>query len=226
MLSPSARQALRSAWGFVWTSCDEIVHQCDLESYDPPRASFGGNIEIAEPENPLVELFRICPQFLSTAKRYLDSGFHVMLLRIDGKPMGYVWWHDNRVAHPHPTLERYGIGLQDDEAYLFNLFVLPQCRAGGTAGAFFAQFLRELRDRGVRRTYGFVDYVNLPARWMFSAHGWKSLFRFKGVVIGNSLLITSNHFFVNCNLLAMIDRKRRRIVREFVPIGLKIHRGQ
>ncbi len=179
----------------------------------------GKDVEAVVSDDPLPAISRIDPEFTATAEQFLQNGFHPIICRNHGREIGYVWWHDKEVKEPHPCLDRLGICLNDKDVYFFNMYVAPEFREAGVAGAFFADLMHKMRDRGYVRAFGFVAYNNVPARWMYTAHGWKTLLRFRGIVIGNTVLVSKWALFLNSDVLGHINKRWSRIVSEFVPIG-------
>jgi GNAT superfamily N-acetyltransferase len=212
------RDPLRRFKRCVWYDLDELVLARDLLSYSTSAMAARVAIDVEEPKNPLPQIIEIDPKIKDTANRFLNCGFRAMTCRTDGVPAGYIWLHDMAPSQQHPSVERFEIQLKQDDIYLFNFYVAPEFRKGGVAGAFFARVLSRLRDDGFKRAYGFVAYHNIPARWTYFTHGWQTVDRFTGSVVCNAVLFSNRGVFYNTSLLGKIDRRRRRVVSEFLPI--------
>jgi GNAT superfamily N-acetyltransferase len=104
----------------------------------------------------------------------MATGAGAFLGFLDDQLIGYIWWSQARgLADVEPRFARYGIELEDDEVYGFDLFVAPEYRGQGATIWFLASVEAELSRRGYGRMWGYVESTNLPARWLFSIHGYK-----------------------------------------------------
>jgi len=225
-LSLAVRAALRRLSRLICRRSDELVMVRDLLSYSPPAAAAAIRVDIQEPANPLVDITRINPDLSATADRFLKCGFRVLVCRIDGMSVGYIWLHDNAVGEPHPALDRFGIQLESNDVYLFNFYVSPEFRKGGVAAALFAGTLMRLRDCGYERAYGFVAYTNIPAPWMHYVHGYQTIYRFTGCVLANAVLMSNRGLFFSTSLLGHFNWRYRRVVKEFLPLRHRLHIAQ
>jgi GNAT superfamily N-acetyltransferase len=61
-----------------------------------------------------------------------------------------------------------GVELGVGDIYGSDLFLLEEHRGGGAAADFLRQIEASLRDRGYRRSWGYVVSDNRPARWIYS----------------------------------------------------------
>jgi GNAT superfamily N-acetyltransferase len=103
------------------------------------------------------------------------SGYRGFVVNLDGEAIGYFWWIDKRIAPQHPHLVRYEIDLGSDEAYCFQYFIAPDYRGEGLANDVLASIEAELHQLGYKRLWGYVESVNLPARWLYSVTGWDTV---------------------------------------------------
>jgi GNAT superfamily N-acetyltransferase len=213
---------LRRTKHFLWHVVDQRVLALDLASYRPPKTMAQTPIDVAESEEPLREIDQVAPSFSGTAERFVAAGFRPLVCCVGGEPAGYVFVHDDTVPQPHPSLDRFGLRLRPGEVYLFNLFVHPDHRKGGVAAGFFATTLQRLRDQGFRRAYGFVEAGNVPASWMYTAHGWQTMDCFKGTAILNAMIVSNRGVLLSTRLLGGLIRHKGRIVPEFVPWRLAL----
>lgn len=208
----------RRATRFLRRDVDELVLDLELEKYRPPAALATVSVEVREVSDPLADIAQIDPALTATARCFLERNYRAVICRSNGVPAGYLWLHDRNVSEPHPPLDRFEVRLEDGDVYLFNFYVAPAHRKGGVAGAFFAAALSQLRKQGYRRALGFVVGRNIPARWMYTAHGWRTRLRFTGRIYGNALLMSDRGLFVSTALLGLFNRSSRRVVTEFLPL--------
>jgi GNAT superfamily N-acetyltransferase len=218
ILPPGMRSILRRLKRCFWFRLDELVLRRDLTSYTAPAASAAIHVDIDEPADPMPDIVRINPGLVKVSRRFLLRGYRAFICRINDVPAGYLWVHDASIADRHPSLDRFEIALGPRDAYLFNFFVLPEFRSGGVAGAFFAGMLTRLRDRGYRRACGFVVYDNIPARWMYAAHGWQTVYRFAGTAIASAVLLSNRGRYYSSVLLGILLPGFRRAVPEYLPL--------
>jgi GNAT superfamily N-acetyltransferase len=130
---------------------------------------------------------------------YLDNGYRAVLAEVDGKAVGYVWWHDHQLdrASLHPQVSRLGIELKPGEAYSFDLFLLPQHRGGGVSNDLFGLFRRHLRDAGYTKVYGIATSTNLPALWIHKVHGYRTVKKIEvRLLCGHSLMWSGGHLYL------------------------------
>jgi GNAT superfamily N-acetyltransferase len=185
----------------------------------PPIVTLQRTVDVRPPDDPLPIIGQINAEFVPTARRFLERGFRVYIGWVHGQPVGYIWVHDATVTEAHPSLDRFGIRLRRNEAYLFNFYISPQSRGGGVAGAFLGIVLLRLQESGYERAYGYVDWKNIAARWTYTSSGWKTIYRIKGSVLGGTIMRSNRGWFLSTSLLRQIDRHYERVVPEFLPFG-------
>jgi GNAT superfamily N-acetyltransferase len=101
-----------------------------------------------------------------------DKGYRGFLIRREQEAIGYFWWVDGRTAARHPDPATFHIDLRDDDVYGFSYFIARDHRGGGVAMDGLRAIEAELARLGYRRMWGFVDFANTPARWLYSVDGW------------------------------------------------------
>jgi len=128
---------------------------------------------------------------------YVQRGYRALFAEVDGRIVGHIWWVDANFPsdRAHPDLARLGIRLGPREAYVFNFFLEPGCRGGGSANEFLSRFEQHLRSRGFERVWGFVAGDNKPARWLYSLCGWKPQRVIHSVEIARYLLLSQTGVF-------------------------------
>ncbi len=177
----------------------EVVMVKDLAS---DKSVVKGEMRVFEGDRQAVE--RFCGQHdelqrqWSKCASYLDNGYHALLAEVDGEVVGHIWWHDHRLdpANVHPHLVRYGLELEPDTAWGFDLYLLPDSRGRGASNDFFALFRRTLRDLGYTKVYGHVDAKNLPAVWLHKLQGYKKVKTVEGRLYCKCLLHSDGRWLI------------------------------
>jgi GNAT superfamily N-acetyltransferase len=110
------------------------------------------------------------------APEFLRRGYRNLVLARNGDVVGDVWYVTRataRTREAHPHVQKFGLDLGDDGVYLFDMHVSSGARGGGLATYFMAAALSHLRERGMRRAYGYFVADNLPALWVHRLLGWR-----------------------------------------------------
>lgn len=130
--------------------------------------------------------------------RYFDRGYNGFLAFQGDQPIGYLWWVDDRPnpAGSQPELRTYAIRLTQGEVYAFDFYIAPPFRGGSRALEFFARAQDHLRDQGYSRVFGLVDVEKRPARWIYSALGWKTIRTMVGHTVFSSIGILDGRVFL------------------------------
>lgn len=107
-------------------------------------------------------------------RKNLARGLHGFVGLRDGEIVGYYWWIDADGADAHPDLAWLGsaVDLQQDDVYGSDFYILPAHRKGGAANEFLFHVETALRERGFERIWGYVDFGNRQARWLYSSRGY------------------------------------------------------
>jgi GNAT superfamily N-acetyltransferase len=160
-----------------------IVLLKDLDSIVAPRQPGGLRVVDMEPGHlsALSEVNR--RRGAPHADRYFETsiakGFHGFVAFKGDELVGYYWWveHDSDPPHPDIWLLGEGFEMEPGDVYGSSLFLLEEHRGRGAAGDFLHQVETDLRDRGFRRIWGYVDATNRPARWLYSTRGYRSMWK-------------------------------------------------
>lgn len=110
--------------------------------------------------------------------RNLDGGYQGFAMVKGNEVVGDLWCFIPQATlrkKKHPDLEWLDIRLNDEEAYLFDLYVKPEARGKGLANLFLWKTLNLLKERGVTKVYGYYLKNNLPALWAHRIMGYKEL---------------------------------------------------
>jgi GNAT superfamily N-acetyltransferase len=164
----------------LYVKTDEIVLRKELVSGEPP-ATRTMRLEEAEAHHlPLLAEFNRRQCNTSRTRRFekgLAEGKRALLGFRDGTLIGYIWWHDATQAADGFYLTRFGVDLAESDVYGYDLFIAPEHRGHGTPAHFIAGVEAELARLGYRRMYGFVDGLNVPARWLWTTSGHEVVMR-------------------------------------------------
>lgn len=132
------------------------------------------------PEEPLVfdeytEFIRLDNQNLRLYKKksgienfsyYCQKGAECLAAFRNNECIGYQWWtRDNSFA----DIQKLGIRLAKDEAYLFDLFVSPDYRGTLLPKILVREVFSHLITVGVNKIYGFYFSDNIKALWWHRA---------------------------------------------------------
>ena len=124
------------------------------------------------------------------------SGCQCLMMLRDGDVVGHYWWVGREAGARHRHVIRYGIALEDDDAYLFGLFLDPRDRGGGNSASWLRRVEQELRGLGYARIWGMVEAHNAPARWLFATSGYRVVKRISGRAPGSRLFFRGRSVLV------------------------------
>jgi GNAT superfamily N-acetyltransferase len=129
---------------------------------------------------------------------YARNGYRGFLAFREGVPIGLMWWVDGRIParNNHPHLKRFAIQLGAGDAYLFDFFIRPEYRGGGSANEFMTRIEAALGSLGYERLLGCVDVDNKQARWLYSLLGWQDLRTHHCWALFSFMLLTNHALFV------------------------------
>jgi len=127
----------------------------------------------------------LAERMMKTASRRLKlsvnskAGYYAYAVVCNGEIIGDIWCATAKQTQRkpvHPDLPWLGIDSQDDgEAYMFDMYVIPDSRGKVTTTYLLANALNHLKKNGYRRVYGFYEKDNLPALWTHRLFGYAEL---------------------------------------------------
>jgi GNAT superfamily N-acetyltransferase len=112
------------------------------------------------------------------ALKYLDEGYRAFALFKEGKIFGDVWYSTNKTAggrFVHCDLDMLGITLQDDEVYMFDMYVRPIERGKALAAPLLGNAGYDLGQQGYVKAFGYFVEDNVPALWVHRVLKYKEL---------------------------------------------------
>jgi GNAT superfamily N-acetyltransferase len=112
------------------------------------------------------------------APGYFKKGYKSFIIIKDDQIIGDIWYVTRASAKHnqiHPHLKWFEIDLNNDEVYMFDMFVTPDKRGKDLTTYFLNSVLHKLNSRGFTKSYGYfvADYV--PALWVHRLLGYKEL---------------------------------------------------
>lgn len=130
---------------------------------------------------------------------YLDNGFYGFLAEINGEIIGYIWWGDTKTKFDFDP-QGYGfyarqVKMAPTDTFGFDLFMAPKNRNAKIALEFLSRAFFAAQKLGYLRNYGYVVDKNMPARWIYSAAGFKEIGRIKVRRIFVYFLFKNKNYF-------------------------------
>jgi GNAT superfamily N-acetyltransferase len=110
--------------------------------------------------------------------RNTQSGYYAYAVVSKGEIIGDIWCATPREVQTdpiHPDLPWLGITCGKNEAYMFDMFVIPDSRGKVITSFLLGSALSHLKEEGFDRVYGFYEKNNLPALWTHRLFGYSEL---------------------------------------------------
>jgi len=110
--------------------------------------------------------------------RNTQSGYYAYAVVSDGEIIGDIWCATPREVQTdpiHPDLPWLGITCGKNEAYMFDMFVIPGSRGKVITSFLLGSALSHLKEEGFNKVYGFYEKNNLPALWTHRLFGYSEL---------------------------------------------------
>ena len=97
---------------------------------------------------------------------YCKRGARCLIALQEGRYVGHQWW---TFQNGFIDLEKLDVKLLDNDAYLFDLFVLPEHRGSAVPKMVAWETYNHLISLGIQRIYGFYFSDNIQALWWHRA---------------------------------------------------------
>jgi GNAT superfamily N-acetyltransferase len=113
-----------------------------------------------------------------------QAGYYAYAVVSNGEIIGDIWCASPREvqADPiHPDLPWLGITGTKNDAYMFDMYVIPDSRGKVITSFLLGNALSHLKDDGFERVYGFYEKSNLPALWTHRLFGYSELGKRKSI---------------------------------------------
>ena len=109
----------------------------------------------------------------------VEDGYKGFALVRGNHVLGYVWFSNGE--NGHPDLRWMEVPLGEKEVYMFNPYVRPEERVGGTAFILLKNAYNALKNQGITKVYCCcpTDNLHLAVRWVYKTLGFKEISRFK-----------------------------------------------
>jgi len=116
--------------------------------------------------------------------RNTKAGYYAYAVATKGEIIGDIWCATKKQVGRipiHPDLPWLGIECQDNEAYMFDMYVVPDSRGKAVTSYLLSSALNHLKKNGYTKVYGFYEQDNLPALWTHRLFGYSELEKRKAV---------------------------------------------
>ena len=113
-----------------------------------------------------------------------QSGYYDYAVVSHGEIIGDIWCATPREVKEdpiHPDLPWLGITCGKNDAYMFDMFVVPDSRGKVVTSCLLGGALSHLKEAGFEKVYGFYEKNNLPALWTHRLFGYKELGKRKSI---------------------------------------------
>jgi GNAT superfamily N-acetyltransferase len=113
-----------------------------------------------------------------------QSGFYAYAVVSNGEIIGDIWCatpRDVKRNPIHPDLPWLGITSGNNDAYMFDMYVIPDSRGKVITSFLLGSALSNLKEQGFDKVYGFYEKNNLPALWTHRLFGYSELGKRKSV---------------------------------------------
>jgi GNAT superfamily N-acetyltransferase len=107
-----------------------------------------------------------------------QSGFYAFAVVSNGEIIGDIWCATPRevMTEPiHSDLPWLGITCGKNDAYMFDMYVVPDSRGKVVTSYLLGSALTHLKQAGFDKVYGFYEKNNLPALWTHRLFGYSEL---------------------------------------------------
>jgi GNAT superfamily N-acetyltransferase len=125
----------------------------------------------------------LAPEIHTTSRRLklernTAAGYYAYAVRSNGEIIGDIWCATpgSINCNPiHPDLAWLGISCEKDEAYMYDMFVVPGSRGKVITSFLLGNALNHLKKAGYQKVYGFYEKDNLPALWTHRLFGYSEM---------------------------------------------------
>ena len=110
--------------------------------------------------------------------RNTQSGDYAYAVVSNGEIIGDIWCVTPREVQTdpiHPDLPWLGITCGKNEAYMYDMYVIPDSRGKVITSFLLGSALSHLKEEGFDKVYGFYEKNNLPALWTHRLFGYSEL---------------------------------------------------
>ena len=107
-----------------------------------------------------------------------QSGYYAYAVASNGEIIGDIWCATPRSVNVdpiHPDLPWLGITCGEKDAYMFDMYVIPDSRGKVITSYLLGGALHHLKQDGFDKVYGFYEKNNLAALWTHRLFGYSEL---------------------------------------------------
>ncbi|MDG5467426.1 hypothetical protein P9J64_03735 [Deltaproteobacteria bacterium IMCC39524] len=154
--------------------CKDLSTLKDLKSFD-----LGDSLRLVEISLETIKSLRLHYPLKSRGQKAnynLKKGIKSYALLDQDFVLADVWYVDgSSTTAKHKDLNLFQIDLMPDEVYMFDLYLAQDKRGRATATTFMSLVLGELKERGIKKAYGYFLKDNTPALWVHRLLGYEEL---------------------------------------------------
>jgi len=126
---------------------------------------------------------KLAPEVRTTSRRIklqrnTAAGYYAYAVRCNGEIIGDIWCATPGAINSspvHPDLAWLGICCEKNEAYMYDMYVVPGSRGKVITSFLLGNALNHLKNSGYQKVYGFYEKDNLPALWTHRLFGYSEL---------------------------------------------------
>lgn len=173
----------------IYVRTEELINEIDINA--ERRVSLKNELEIQSMEEKhmedLLEIYKQADIYDDDPRdlisRYFKNNCKCFIATRNNNFIGHTWWGNNKMRFefdsPDFRFIRDEIELKDDDAYMWDFFIVPKERSGGYAFEFMSKVLLALNKEGYNRVTGCVPLTPVfrSARWIYSLLGAKEVKR-------------------------------------------------
>jgi GNAT superfamily N-acetyltransferase len=185
--------------GLLQRRSERIFSKMLTPAAHPPGAADLRAVVIAAPSARLLRalpaMWRKQVAFTARFRRYLDARIGCVLICEDDAIVGCAWFTRRATAiEHHPRLLRLGVDLRDDDAFVFDLRMLPAHRNRGAAGLLLVE--EEMRGHGFRRALLCLPAHDRRALAQCADLGWGEVRTVRSWLVADRVLVSRVGVFV------------------------------
>jgi GNAT superfamily N-acetyltransferase len=136
-----------------------ILVEKDLVAWEPKDFDQSFEYIIVDRDNSrMIEKRFNLPLFY----HYTQNNCNSVIAVKDNKCLGFIRWTEDKNFQ---DLQKFGIKLEPDQAYMFDFFIFPEYR-GSSAGKDISHYaILNLKNKGISKYFGYFFSDNFPALW-------------------------------------------------------------
>jgi len=93
---------------------------------------------------------------------YAQNNCKTLIAAKDDNCLGFIRWTEDK---NFTDLQKFGINLESDQAYMFDFFIFPEFRGSSVGRDISHVAINNLKTKGISKYYGYFFSDNFPALW-------------------------------------------------------------